>query len=153
MSPRSSKKVLNEFCHHFNYSPVVFTSYHSVEDQRKPIYHTNVMLTIGEDFAIICETSMDDKDEAKTVIDSLEKDGKQIITISEEQVNQFAGNMLQVMNKKKERLLVMSETARNSLSNDQVEQLSKSSKLVAVPLSTIEHYGGGSARCMLAEVF
>jgi hypothetical protein len=152
-SPRSSQKVLKEFCHHFEYSPIIFNSYQTVEGQRKPIYHTNVMLSIGEDFAVICASSIDDSMEVKTVIESLQNDGKKIIHISEEQVNQFAGNMLQVRNTKNERLLVMSETARNSLNENQIKELTKKNKLVVAPLNTIEYYGGGSARCMLAEVF
>ena len=153
LSQRSSEKVLKEFCHLFSYTPLVFTAYHSIQDQRRPIYHTNVMLSIGEDFAIICESSIDNKEEARNVLESLKKDGKEIILISEEQVNLFAGNMLQIKNKKNERILIMSQTARNSLNDDQVRKLENQNKLVPVPLNTIEYYGGGSARCMLAEVF
>ncbi len=153
LSPRSSKRVLNHFCNHFNYTPLVFNAFHTVNAQRKPIYHTNVMLSIGEDFAVICKSAIDNKEEAQQVIETLKNDGKEIILISEEQVNQFAGNMLQIKNRKNEKLLVMSETARNSLTNDQVNKLTSNNKLVSVPLNTIEYFGGGSARCMLAEVF
>lgn len=153
LSSRSNEDVFKQFCKDFDYEPITFNAYQSHEKKRKPIYHTNVMLSIGEDFAILCADAIDDPEERKKVINSLEKDGKTIILITEEQVAAFAGNMLQLKNVINERLLVMSEKAYQSLNKQQLDQLSSNSKIVTSALPTIEKYGGGGARCMLAEVF
>ena len=153
MSSRSMEQPLVEFCKDFNYIPVAFRANQSVENERKSIYHTNVLLTIGETFAVICLDSIDDSNERKFVSNSLKNDGKELICISENQVNAYAGNMLQVIGANEKRYLVMSEQAKNSLSNSQLGKLEEHASLISSPLETVETYGGGSARCMMAEVF
>jgi hypothetical protein len=153
MSSRSMEQPLVEFCKDFNYIPVAFKANQSVEKERKPIYHTNVLLTIGETFAVICLDSIDDSYERERVSNSLKNDGKELITISENQVNAYAGNMLQVIGANGKRYLVMSEQAKKCLSNNQLGILEEHASLISSPLETIETYGGGSARCMMAEVF
>ncbi len=153
LSPRANEEILIEFCEDFEYTPVIFTANQTVDKERLPIYHTNVMMCVGEYFSVICLDSIDDKKERKNVVDHLKKDGKEIIAITEEQVNNFAGNMLELKNKNDESLLVMSQSAFNSLNKEQINKLEKYSKIIYSSLDTIETCGGGSARCMMAEVF
>lgn len=155
LSPRTDEKIVHEFCERIMYTPISFTAYQSVGQERLPIYHTNVMMCVGRSFAVICAESIDDSDERKMVLARLEADGKEVVLITEEQVRQFAGNMLEVgpIGEDNRSILAMSESAFNSLTSDQVEQLEKHAKLVYSPLNTIEALGGGSARCMMAEVF
>ena len=153
LSPRANEELLIEFCEDFEYTPVIFTANQTVDKERLPIYHTNVMMCVGEDFTVICLDSIDDKKERKNVVDHLRKDGKEIIAITEEQVNNFAGNMLELKNKNDESLLVMSQSAFNSLTMEQINKLERYSKILYSSLDTIETCGGGSARCMMAEVF
>lgn len=153
LSPRADEDLFIEFCEDFEYTPVPFVSYQTVDAQRLPIYHTNVMMAIAKTFAIICSESIDDKKERKNVISHLKEDGKEIIAITEKQVSNFAGNMLQVVGENDEHFLVMSKSALGSLTNQQVEKIEKHCKIVSSSLDTIEAFGGGSARCMMAEVF
>ncbi|WP_223033011.1 citrulline utilization hydrolase CtlX [Hanstruepera marina] len=153
LSPRADEDLFIEFCEDFEYSPIVFTAYQSVEGKRLPIYHTNVMMCLAENFAVICLDSIDDKKERKSVVKSLKQDGKTIIEISEVQMHQFAGNMLQVSGHLNQRYLVMSQAAYDSLTPDQVSQIEKFCPILSSSLETIETCGGGSARCMMAEVF
>ena len=154
LSPRADEDMLIEFCEDFEYTPVIFTAYQTVNEKRMPIYHTNVMMALGETFAVICLESIDDKKERKNVIKHLKEDGKEIIDITEKQVNNFAGNMLQVKGSNDELYLVMSQSAYDSLSKDQLDRLKKHNKdIISSSLDTIEACGGGSARCMMAEVF
>jgi hypothetical protein len=153
LSDRADEELFIEFCEDFEVTPVIFTANQSVDGKRLPIYHTNVMMCLGEDFAVICLDSIDDKKERKNVLDHLRMDGKKVVDITEAQMHQFAGNMLQVLGKDEERLLVMSQAAYESLRPDQLSVLGKSSRIVYSPLTTIETCGGGSARCMMAEVF
>ena len=153
LSERAHEELLIEFCEEFECTPVIFTAYQSVNGERLPIYHTNVMMCMGEKFAVICLDSIDDKTEKKNVLQHLKQDGKEIIPITEAQMHQFAGNMLQVLGKDDERLLVMSTSAFKSLTHEQINILEKYSTIVHSPLDTIETCGGGSARCMMAEIF
>lgn len=153
LSERADEDLFIEFCEDFDCMPVIFTANQSVDGKRLPIYHTNVMMALGEDFAIICLDSIDDKKERKIVMDHLRNDGKEIIAISEPQMHHFAGNMLEVLGKDGQRLLVMSSAAFASLDESQIEAIEKRCKIVHSPLDTIEACGGGSARCMMAEVF
>uniref|UniRef100_UPI003566828F citrulline utilization hydrolase CtlX n=1 Tax=Lutibacter sp. TaxID=1925666 RepID=UPI003566828F len=153
LSPRADEDLLIEFCEDFEFTPVLYTSYQTVNNKRLPIYHTNVVMCLGESFSVICLDSIDDKKERKNVIKHLKEDGKDIITISEDQVNNFAGNMLQVIGNNDERYVVMSNSAYQSLNKQQITQLEKHGKLLYSSLDTIEACGGGSARCMMAEVF
>lgn len=154
LSPRADEDLFIEFCEDFDYMPVWFTANQTVNGKRMPIYHTNVMMCLGETFAVICLSSIDDKKERKLVVQHLKETGKEIIDISEDQVNCFAGNMLQVKGANDELYLVMSQSAYNSLSNKLLETLKKHNKaIVSSSLDIIEACGGGSARCMMAEVF
>ncbi|MGB5315203.1 MAG: arginine deiminase-related protein [Robiginitalea sp.] len=153
LSARADEAVFIEFCEEFEVTPVIFTANQSVDGKRLPIYHTNVMMCLGETFAVICLDSIDDRKERKNVVDHLKRDGKEVIDISEAQMHAFAGNMLQVAGRDGERLLVMSTSAHKSLTPDQMKRLEKTSRIVSSPLDTIETCGGGSARCMMAEVF
>ncbi len=146
-------EVLKEFQKHTGFDIVSFQANQTVNGERLPIYHTNVMMCLGEEFALICAQSIDDELEKSAVIRSFENTGKEVIFITEEQKERFAGNMLQVLNDKNERYIVMSESAFKSLDEAQKDQLSKHDKLLYSSLDTIECLGGGSARCMMAEVF
>ncbi|MGK0252987.1 MAG: hypothetical protein ACI9OE_000445 [Mariniflexile sp.] len=153
LSPRADEDLFIEFCEDFEYMPVLFTANQTVNGERKAIYHTNVMMCLGETFAVICLSCIDDKKERRNVIDHLKEDGKDIIDISEAQVNNFTGNMLQVKGENDTSYLVMSEAAYNSLTENQIERLKKHGNILFSSLDTIEACGGGSARCMMAEVF
>ena len=153
LSPRADEELFIEFCEDFEYTPVIFTSNQTVNGVRKAIYHTNVMMCLGETFAIICLSSIDDKKERKNVISHLKEDGKEIIDITESQVNNFAGNMLQVKGVNEVRYLIMSQAAYNVLTEKQKNTLEKHTKILSSSLDTIEACGGGSARCMMAEIF
>ncbi len=153
LSPRADESLFIEFCEDMECTPVIFTAYQSVDGNRMPIYHTNVMMCIAESFAVICLDSIDDKKERKNVLDHLKNDGKEIIAITEIQEQHFAGNMLQVIGADKKRYLVMSSAAFKSLSSEQRKAINKHCEIIHSPLDTIETCGGGSARCMMAEIF
>jgi hypothetical protein len=153
LSPRAEEDLFIEFCEDFEYTPVVFTANQTVEGKREAIYHTNVMMCLAETFAVICLDSIDDKKERKNVIKHLKEDGKQVIDITEDQVNNFAGNMLQVKGADDTLFLVMSQAAYDSLTKYQISQIEKHCDIISSSLDTIEACGGGSARCMMAEVF
>ncbi|SEQ11651.1 hypothetical protein SAMN05421824_1205 [Hyunsoonleella jejuensis] len=153
LSPRANEDLFIEFCEDFEYLPVIFVANQTVNGARKPIYHTNVMMCIAENFAIVCLSSIDDKKERKNVIKQLKEDGKEIIDITEAQVEHFAGNMLQVRGANNQRYLIMSQAAHDSLTKRQIERIEKHCKILSSNLETIETCGGGSARCMMAEVF
>ncbi len=153
LSPRADEDLFIEFCEDFEYTPVVFTANQTVDGERKEIYHTNVMMCLAETFAVICLDSIDDKKERKNLLKNLKEDGKQVINITEEQVHNFAGNMLQVRGAEDERFLVMSQAAFDSLPKQQIAQKENHCKIMSSSLDTIEACGGGSARCMMAEVF
>jgi hypothetical protein len=153
ISPRADEELFIEFCEDFEYSPVIFTANQTVDNKRVAIYHTNVMMCIAETFAIVCLASIDDKAERKNVLRNFKEDGKKVIDITEEQVNNFAGNMLQVRGKDNELFLIMSQAALNCLTQAQKAQINNHCKIIASSLDTIEACGGGSARCMMAEVF
>ena len=153
LSARADEELFIEFCEDFEYFPVVFNAFQSVDGKRLPIYHTNVMMCVAEEFCVICLDSIDDKKERKVVIDQLKKSGKEIIAISEKQMHQFAGNMLQVENVDGQKFLVMSASAYGVLNIRQIEQIEKYCAILSTDLYTIETCGGGSARCMMAEIF
>lgn len=153
LSDRADEGLFIEFCEDFNVGPVIFTAYQTVDGKRLPIYHTNVMMCLAEDFAVICLDSIDDKKERKFVLQHLREDGRKVIDITEAQMHAFAGNMLQLLGKDGERLMVMSRSAHESLTPEQIAAIEKTSRIISSPLDTIETCGGGSARCMMAEVF
>jgi len=153
LSPRADEDLFIEFCEDFEYTPVIFTANQTVEGQRLAIYHTNVMMCLAENFAVICLDTIDDKKERKNVVKHLKQDGKEIISITEAQMHQFAGNMLQLRGDNNQRYLVMSEAAHKSLTPSQIKSIEKHCSILSSSLETIETCGGGSARCMMAEVF
>jgi len=153
VSLRLDEQLFREFCEKYGFAPIVFHSYQTVGSERLPIYHTNVMMCVADRFVVICLDCIDDDLERSKVIETIKNSGKEIIEISEEQMQQFAGNMLQVQNKNGEKFLIMSETAYKSLNQDQISNIEKYCEIIFSDLSTIETNGGGSARCMLAEIF
>ena len=153
LSPRADEELFIEFCEDFDMEPILFKAYQTVDGERKLIYHTNVMMCIGETFAVICADCIDDKKERKMVLDHLKKDNKEIILITEDQMNNFAGNMLEVQGENNKHYLIMSASAHQSLTEKQVDQLQKHAEILSSSLDTIEACGGGSARCMMAEIF
>ncbi|RMG76699.1 MAG: amidinotransferase [Bacteroidetes bacterium] len=150
ISPRTSPVLLDICCELIDYQPITF---HSTDKTGQQIYHTNVMMAMGETFVVICLESITDEKERAGLIEWFRKTGKDIVDISLEQVSAYAGNMLQIRNLKNERLLVMSEQAYRSLTPAQLEQIQTHTEILYSPISTIETYGGGSARCMMAEIF
>lgn len=153
LSPRADEDLLIEFCEDMEFTPVIFTAYQDVDGKRKPIYHTNVMMCMAEEFTVICLDSIDDPKEKNNVLKHLKQDGKEVIKISETQVHEFAGNMLQVKGAEGKKYLVMSETAHKSLNPDQIRKIENHCEILSANISTIETCGGGSTRCMMAEVF
>ena len=153
LSPRADEELFIEFCEDFDFAPVIFEAFQTVNGERKLIYHTNVMMCLGETFAVLCADAIDDKKERKMVIDSLKNDDKQVILITEDQVNNFAGNMLEVKGADDRRYLVMSAAAHQSLTKKQITELEEHVTILSSNLDTIEACGGGSARCMMAEIF
>jgi len=153
LSPRADEGLVIEFCEDFEMNPVIFEAFQTVDGERKNIYHTNVMMCLGDTFAVICADTIDDKQERKIVLNHLKESGKEVVLITEEQVNNFAGNMLQVLGADDKKYLVMSTQAFNSLTDNQIKMLEKHATILHSSLDTIEACGGGSARCMMAEVF
>jgi hypothetical protein len=153
LSPRADEELFIEFCEDMEYTPIIFQAFQTINNERKHIYHTNVMMCIADDFTVICADCIDDKAERKMVLDHLKKDGKEIILITEDQVNHFAGNMLQVLDANQQKYLVMSNSAYQSLTPMQITTIEKHNPIIHASIDIIEACGGGSARCMMAEVF
>ncbi len=153
LSNRTNEVAVDDFCTQFNYEAVKFNAFQSIAQERLPIYHTNVMMSVADEFAVLCEGAIDDMAQRKAILSRLLDTGHNNITISENQNQRFAGNMLQVENKKGEKFQVMSTSAYAALTNDQIDYIRKYCKVVHSSLDTIEACGGGSARCMMAEVF
>jgi hypothetical protein len=149
LSPRTNRQVLEDFCTRMNYTPVVFNS---MDEKNQPIYHTNVMMCVADRYVVICLESIPDEKEKNNVIEKIKGSGKSIISIRLSQMNHFAGNMLQIENSSGEKILVMSSQAYESLSPDQINELSGFNTILHSSLHTIESNGGGSARCMMAEI-
>jgi hypothetical protein len=150
LSQRTEINVLTDFCAKLGYSPISFIA---TDTKGYPIYHTNVMMCIADQFVVICLDSIKDSEEQKRVITAIEKSKKEIIDITLDQMNHFAGNMLQVENDKGKKFLVMSSQAYKSLKPNQLAKIEHYSTIIHSSLDTIERNGGGSARCMMAEVF
>ncbi len=151
ISIRTDEQAVLQWCDVFEYTPVCFTANQEVHGERMEIYHTNVMMCIANKYAIVCLDTVDDKEERIWLRSSLERSGKEVIEISKEQKHRFAGNMLQLMGDKE--YLVMSDSAHKSLMEDQIKKIEKYNSIISSSLDTIEACGGGSARCMIAEVF
>jgi hypothetical protein len=150
LSPRTDGQLLEELCRFMGYQKVIF---HATDAQNQDIYHTNVMMALGETFVVICMDTVQDARERSLLVASFAETDKEMIEISLEQMNKFAGNMLQVRNDKDETILVMSEQAYRALDADQIRAIESETKILYSDISTIETYGGGSARCMMAEIF
>ena len=153
LSARADAQLFHLFCEAFNFKPVVFHAYHTVGTARLLIYHTNVMMVVAPAFALVCLDAVDDPMERTLLQDSLTFSGKVVIPLTEKQLTQFAGNMLALTAKDGTALLVMSTRAYDALTSKQMLQLQQHVKLVHSPIPTIEDLGGGSVRCMLAEVY
>lgn len=149
-SPRTNKTVLKDFCKQLGYTPVLFKA---VDADGTEIYHTNVMMHVGTDVAVVCLDAIKSDAQREKVEESIENTGKTIVEISFDQMNHFAGNMLELQNKDGDPCLVMSLAAYNSLTDDQIEFLESKMTLITPDLECIEQNGGGSARCMIAEIF
>lgn len=149
LSPRTESMVLQDFSEKMNYVPETFSA---VDRKGRPIYHTNVMMCVADSYIVICLDSLPHKEEKEHILATIGKSGKECIDITQEQMNQFAGNMLQVHNAKNEKLLVMSTQAYESLTPAQIKRLTAFNRIIHSPLTTIETNGGGSARCMMAEI-
>ncbi|KUY13887.1 amidinotransferase [Elizabethkingia miricola] len=153
VSLRLDEEVFKKWCAELGYKPVVFHSFQSVNGERLPIYHTNVMMCVGSDYAVICLDTIDDATEREQVEKALTESHKEVIEITEEQMQNFAGNMLEVRNNEGHKFLVMSECAYKSLTSIQIQTIEAHAEILYSDLHTIEKNGGGSARCMMAEVF
>ncbi|WP_299499031.1 citrulline utilization hydrolase CtlX [Mucilaginibacter sp.] len=149
LSPRTDEKVLAVFCEQTGYKSISFSA---TDENGLAIYHTNVLMCIGSKFAVICLDSLNNDIEKQIVISQIERTGKELIPITFDQMNHFAGNMLEVKNGDDETLIVMSQSAYTLLTDKQKATLSKYGKLIYADIHTIENNGGGSARCMIAEV-
>ncbi len=150
LSPRTDIEVLDEFCRSMKFLPVAFEAF---DENGKAIYHTNVMMCVADRYVVICLESITDPQQRENVISAIKMTAKEIIPITIKQMNRFAGNMLQVQNRKGRKFLIMSSQAYQSLSAQQIQELKKYNNILHSPLNTIEANGGGSARCMIAEVF
>lgn len=150
ISPRTDKLIFQELCEYLNYKPAFFKA---ADENSQEIYHTNVMMCIGEKFAVICLESISDVEERNFISNSLRKTGHQIIEISFNQMKRFAGNMLEIKSKNGRDFLVMSDSAFKSLDSLQKDELNKYVELLPLNVNMIEKIGGGSARCMIAEIF
>ncbi|NQX77723.1 citrulline utilization hydrolase CtlX [Gilvibacter sp.] len=153
LSDRAHEELLIEFCEDFEFTPVIFTANQTVDGQRLPIYHTNVMMALAENFAVVCLASIDDSKQRKNLVSHIKESGKEIVDITEAQMHAFAGNMLQVRNEAGQKYMVMSKAAHDSLTQKQIAQIEAHCEILSSSLTVIETCGGGSARCMMAEVF
>jgi len=150
LSQRTDISLLDKFCLLRAYQKVTV---HAINANGLPIYHTNVMMALGAQFAIVCLEIIKDKEERNLLRETLNRSGKTIIEITESQMNQFAGNMLEVTNDQGDEIIVMSRTAKKSLTKPQLKRLSDFGSILSIDIPTIETYGGGSVRCMMAEIF
>ena len=153
LSERTDKQLLERFCKEMNYTPVSFTATQQVGTALLPIYHTNVMMCVCDELAVVCTDTVRDENERRKLIVSLTESRKKIVEISEEQMHRFAGNMLQLKNKSGQKFILLSLNAFNSLTPVQIDQLQADNELIVADIHTIEKYGGGGVRCMVAEVF
>ena len=149
-SPRTCEEVLDDFCQKLNYKKVVFDA---TNEKNEMIYHTNVILCVAENFAVVCLDAVKNEQQKNEILESFKKTNKKVIKISLEQVNNYAGNMLEVKNEKNEKFLIMSDAAYKSFTKDQLNEFQKECKILHPNIECIETIGGGSARCMLAELY
>eukprot|EP00056_Hartaetosiga_gracilis_P019495 m.14492 g.14492 ORF g.14492 m.14492 type:complete len:196 (+) comp7730_c0_seq1:210-797(+) len=177
ISQRTDEGLFRLFCRNFNFTPVIFHAFQSIDAKgtRKPIYHTNVVMSVADDLAVVCKDAIDDPHEREALVAALSQEGRRdVVFISEKQTAQFAGNMLMLRRQCDQQLnrhnddnsndgnsdstytplvLVMSATAYDCLEEDQLHMIQKHCSPLPINLKVIETLGGGSARCMIAEVF
>ena len=152
-SERTSRELFDEYCGIMNIPPDNRIFFHADDENGTPIYHTNVIMSVGEGFAVLCDECISSFDERNDVLDKLESHGLEVILINYKQMNSFCGNLLNLKNQKEESLIVMSENAFRAFEPEQILTLEKYGKIIPVDIDTIEKTGGGSARCMIAEIF
>ena len=152
LSPRTDRDAFAHWCESMDLEGVIFEANQTVGEARKPIYHTNVMMAVGTGWAAVCLDSIDHQEDRALVLESLQEDGLTVVDLTEDQINRFAGNMLEVATDQGDKLIVMSSRAHDALTDDQLTTLGKFGTLVHNDLHHIETCGGGSARCMMAEV-
>ena len=150
LSPRTSKAVLEDFCRRTGYRAVPFEA---VDKEGRPIYHTNLMMSVGTSYAVLCRESFVSRDRLKEVEESLSEKGKTVVDISFEQMDCYCGNILEVRNRQGEKYILMSETARAAFRKDQLTVICREAEPLSAPVPCIESVGGGSVRCMVAELF
>ena len=150
LSERLDKNAFYEWCDKMQFKAIAFKA---VDDKAQPIYHTNVMMCMGDQFVVICLDSIPNEKEKQMLVDSFDQTNKEVIEISQDQLNHFAGNMLQVFDTNEKPHLIMSEQAYNSLKTEQVKSLEKYNPILPISIPTIEALGGGSTRCMMAEIY
>ena len=151
-SERSSKKLFLKFCSDFEYKPVYFNAFHVVGNRKRRIYHTNVMMSIGDKLCVICLDSVDNINQKQILIENI-SNSNTILEINEEQMNNFAGNIIFLKSKKNETQIVMSDCAFRSLKKKQLKTLEKTGNIIKSPIPKIQKYSGGSVRCMITEIF
>lgn len=150
LSPRTHLDLLKNFCAKMRFRPI---SFHAFNKDEVPVYHTNVMMSVAKQYVVFCAESIPDESERENVLSVIQSTHKQIILLSINQMNHFAGNMLQLTNKNNEDFLIMSSQAYRSLSTEQISEIQQYNPIYHTSLDIIEKNGGGSARCMIAEVF
>ena len=150
LSERLDKNAFYEWCDKMQFKAIAFKA---VDDKAQPIYHTNVMMCMANQFVVICLESIPNEQEKQIVLESFKKSNKEVIEISQDQLNHFAGNMLQVFDTNEKPHLIMSEQAHTSLDPAQLKSLEKYNPLLPISIPTIEALGGGSTRCMMAEIY
>ncbi len=153
LSPRTNRELFLRFCEDLGYKPIYFDALHQVGGDMRPIYHTNVMMAIGSTYAVICLESIVNQEQREMVARELQTTGHDVIEITSEQMNRFAGNMLEIKALDGALYLCLSQSAYNALSEAQRTQLARHAQLLIIPIPTIEALGGGSVRCMMAELF
>lgn len=153
LSKRADEGLFLQFCKDFGFKAVPFHGFQNYRKQRVAIYHTNVMMAIGEKYAVVCLEAIDDPSERKMVIDELAESGKEILAVSEQEIDNFAGNQIEVLGDGDKRYTVMTHSTFNVLTDSQKEEIEKSSEILVGDVQTIEAYGGGSVRCMISEIF
>lgn len=153
LSPRTNRELFLRFCEDLGYKPIYFDALHQIGGDMRPIYHTNVMMAIGSTYAVICWESIVNQEQREMVGRELQTTGHDVIEITSEQMNRFAGNMLEIKALDGALYLCLSQSAYNALSEAQRTQLARHAQLLIIPIPTIEALGGGSVRCMMAELF
>ena len=150
ISSRTHLDVLDDFSQRMNFTIVAFNA---VDQNDIPIYHTNVLMCIGDSFVVICGKAIPNPDERNTVFESFKRTGHEIVELTIDQMNAFAGNMLELTTASTKNIIVMSQRAKNSLTKEQILRLEKKARILSVPIDSIENVSGGSVRCMMAEIY